>query len=207
MGPYRGAGRARPRRRAQHHRDLPRGCGDLGVPRPHAVANPLVDRHRNRDLDRTASARRVLFIEVASVVALVVAAAVTASARSGGPPRSCAARGYRAVVRHPFACSRRLVPELAGTYWICSVAAMILLAAGHPSTEAVAARPILAGRATTAIPHVRAQIARLHHRLWSSRDLLVADAAVLSSLPWLPPPIGRSPQDRWQWSAWWRFSG
>ena len=83
----------------------------------------LVDRHRNRDLGRTALARRVLLFEVA---------------------------------------------------------AMILLAAGHPPTEALAAWMVLAGRATTAIPHVRAQIERLHHRPWSSRHLVVADVAAFA---------------------------
>jgi hypothetical protein len=140
----------------------------------------LVDRHRNRDLDRTALARRVLFIEVASVVALVVAAAVTASGSFWWPAAIAAPLVAIELWFDTRSRSRRLVPELAGTYGICSVAAMILLAAGHPSTEAVAAWLILAGRATTAIPHVRAQIARLHHRLWSSRDLLVADAAAFS---------------------------
>ena len=33
---------------------------------------------------------------------------------------------------------------------------------------------------TTAIPHVRAQIARLHGRPWSSRLLFVADAAAIA---------------------------
>ena len=40
----------------------------------------LVDRHRNRDLDRTGLARRVLLVEVAVIVALVAGAAVTATA-------------------------------------------------------------------------------------------------------------------------------
>lgn len=140
----------------------------------------LVDRHRNRDLDRTALARRVLLVEIAAIVTLVGTAAVTASGRFWWPAAIAAPLVAIELWFDTRSRSRRLVPELAGTYGICAVAAMILLAAGHPSTEAVAAWLILAGRATTAIPHVRAQIARLHHRPWSSRDLLVADATAFA---------------------------
>ncbi len=140
----------------------------------------LVDRHRNRDLDRTDLARRVLFIEVASVVALVVAAAVTASGWFWWPAAIAVPLVATELWFDTRSRSRRLVPELAGTYGICSVAAMILLAAGHPTTEAVAAWLILAGRATTAIPHVRTQIELLHHRPWSSSDLVVADVAAFA---------------------------
>jgi hypothetical protein len=140
----------------------------------------LVDRHRNRDLDRTALARRVLLIEVAAIVTLVATAAVTASGRFWWPAAIAAPLVATELWFDTRSRSRRLVPELAGTYGICSVAAMILLASGHPPSEATAAWLILAGRATTAIPHVRAQIARLHQRPWSSRDLIVADVAAVA---------------------------
>jgi len=140
----------------------------------------LVDRHRNRDLGRTALARRVLLFEVAAIVALVAAAAVTASGRFWWPAAIAAPLVATELWFDTRSRSRRLVPELAGTYGICSVAAMILLAAGHPPTEALAAWMVLAGRATTAIPHVRAQIERLHHRPWSSRHLVVADVAAFA---------------------------
>jgi hypothetical protein len=140
----------------------------------------LVDRHRSRDLDRTVLARRVLLIEVAAIVALVAAAAVTAAGSFWWPAAIAAPLVSTELWFDTRSRSRRLVPELTGTYGICSVAAMILLAAGHPPTEAVAAWLILAGRATTAIPHVRAQIARLHDRPWSPRDLVVADLAALT---------------------------
>jgi hypothetical protein len=140
----------------------------------------LVDRHRHRDLGRTALARRILAAEVATIAVLAVAAAVTASSGFWWP----------AVVAAPLVAielwfdtrsrSRRLVPELAGTLGICSVAAMILLAAGHPSTEAVAVWLVLAGRAVTAIPYVRDQIARLHGRPTSASTLVVADATAIA---------------------------
>lgn len=140
----------------------------------------LVDRHRNRDLDRTGLARRVLLVEVAVIVALVAGAAVTATATFWWPAAIAAPLVATELWFDTRSRSRRLVPELAGTYGICSVAAMILLATGHPPAEAIAAWLILAGRATTAIPHVRAQIARLHQRSWSSRELIVADFAALA---------------------------
>jgi hypothetical protein len=58
---------------------------------------------------------------------------------------------------------------------------MIILAAGLPTSTAIAAWLILAGRGATAIPHVRAQIARLHHRPTSSWLLLGADATAFAT--------------------------
>jgi hypothetical protein len=74
------------------------------------------------------------------------------------------------------------VPELAGAVGITSVAAAVILAAGHPTAEAVAAWLILAGRAVTSVPHVRAQIARLHGRAASPWVLIVADAAAVGAV-------------------------
>jgi hypothetical protein len=141
----------------------------------------LVDRHRHRDLARTALARRVLTVEVAAIVVLVVVATITASEGFWVP----------ALVAAPFVAtelwfdsrsrSRRLVPELAGAIGIGAVAPMILLAGGRPASEAFAVWLILAGRAITAIPHVRAQIAHLHDRSTSPRVLVVADAVALGT--------------------------
>ena len=62
---------------------------------------------------------------------------------------------------------------------VSAVAAMIVLAGGHPSPEAAAAWLILAARATTAIPHVRAQILRMHGRPAAGSTLVAADAACI----------------------------
>jgi hypothetical protein len=140
----------------------------------------LVDRHRNRDLDRTALARKVLLAEVTVIVALVAAAAVTAAEPFWWPAAIAAPLVVTELWFDTRSHSRRVVPELTGTYGICSVSAMILLAAGHSPAEAIAVWLILASRATTAIPHVRAQIARLHHRPSAPRLLIVADLAALA---------------------------
>jgi hypothetical protein len=141
----------------------------------------LVDHHRDRDLDRTALARRVLAAELAVLAALVAAAARTADGAFWWP----------AVIAAPLVAielwfdtrsrSRRLVPELAGTFGICAVVAMIIVAGGHGAAEAIAAWLVLVARAATAIPHVRAQIARLHGRPSSPRALVVADATALAA--------------------------
>lgn len=142
----------------------------------------LVDRHRHRDLDRTGLARRVLFVEVAAIVMLAGVAAVTATGTWGWwwPAALAAPLVGVELWFDTRSRSRRLLPELTGTFGICSVAAMILLADGHPWSVAIAAWLILVGRATTAIPYVRAQIARLHQRPTSAGALVVADGAALA---------------------------
>jgi hypothetical protein len=75
--------------------------------------------------------------------------------------------------------SRRLVPELAGAIGVSAAAAVIVVAGGHGTTEAIGAWLILAARSVTAIPHVRAQIARLHDRPRTPRVEALADAAAL----------------------------
>jgi hypothetical protein len=141
----------------------------------------LVDRHRHRDLDRTVLARRVLTVEVVAIAALVGAAVLTATGPFWWPAAVAAPLVATELWFDTRSRSRRLVPEVAGTVGICSVAAMIVLAAGHAPSEAAAAWLILAGRASTALPHVRAQIARLHGRPASTRVLLAADATALAS--------------------------
>jgi hypothetical protein len=56
--------------------------------------------------------------------------------------------------------SRRLIPELAGTIGVGSVAAAIVLAGGGETTDALGAWAVAAARAVAAIPFVRSQLAR-----------------------------------------------
>ncbi len=139
----------------------------------------LVDRHRARDLQRTALARRALLIEVSACLALLAVAAVTAQGAFWWPAAIAAALVAVQLWFDTRSHSRRLAPELAGTYGICAVGAMILLAAGHQRAEAVAVWLIFVGRATTSVPHVRAQVARLHGRSSPGSTLLAADALTL----------------------------
>lgn len=75
---------------------------------------------------------------------------------------------------------RRLVPELAGAVGVCSVAAMVVLAAGQSGRLAAGVWLVLAARAVTSIPHVRAQIARLHHRASPARTTTLGDLTAVA---------------------------
>jgi hypothetical protein len=140
----------------------------------------LVDRHRHRSLDRTRVARRVLAAEVALAVLLVTVAEVLAPHRFWAPALVAAPLVGLELWFDMRSRSRRLVPELAGAIGIGAVAAMIALAGGSSATAAIAAWAILAARSITAIPHVRAEVARLHHRATATAPLVLADVAALA---------------------------
>jgi len=140
----------------------------------------LVDRRRGRWLPRTALARRVATVELAVLAGLVGVAVALAEPWFWVP----------AVIAAPLILveswfevrsrGRRLVPELAGAVGVCSVSAMIVLADGGRARLAAALWMVLAGRTVTSIPHVRAQIARLHGRPVSRAGALVADGTALT---------------------------
>lgn len=142
----------------------------------------LVDRHRHRSLDRTRLAWRVLLVEAAVLVALVTAAAVTADGPFWAPAVLAAPLVALELWFDRRSRSRRLAPELAGAVGISAVAAMIILARGDEVALAIGAWLILAARAATAIPHVRAQIARLHGRPTPASTQLVADIVAVAGV-------------------------
>ena len=123
-----------------------------------------VDRRRGRILERTRLAQRVAAGELAVLALLAAGAVILAAPRFWVP----------ALVALPFLAveawfevrsrGRRLVPELAGAVGVCSVAAMVVLADGQSGRLAAGVWLVLAARVATSIPHVRAQIARLHRR-------------------------------------------
>lgn len=132
------------------------------------VRTPLkvvaVDRRRGRSLDRTRLARKVASIELVVLAALAGGAIILAEPWFWVP--GVVALPLLAIESWFEVRSRgqRLVPELAGAVGVCSVAAMIVLADGVGTRLATGAWIILAARVATSIPHVRAQIARLHRR-------------------------------------------
>jgi uncharacterized membrane protein YhaH (DUF805 family) len=75
--------------------------------------------------------------------------------------------------------SRHLVPEVAGSIAVAGVAAMGALAGGAAWELAIGAWLILAARVASSVPHVRAQVARLHDRGYSSVPGLVGDTAAI----------------------------
>jgi hypothetical protein len=142
----------------------------------------LVDRVRRRRLERTRMAGRVTLV----YALLLIGAVVVAAAMAAGPfwaPLALAAPmigvelWYDARSR-----SRRLLPELAGTVGIGSVAAAIGLAGGVDGVTAAGLWMVAAARAVAAVPFVRVQLRRFKsqpHRAWESdaAQLVVVVAA------------------------------
>jgi len=120
----------------------------------------LVDRTRNRRMPRTMLAEKVGAIELAVMAGLVTIAAATAHGAFWIP----------IAIALPFVAvelwfdmrsrGRRLLPELAGTIGIGSVAAAIVLADGGAPKLAFALWSIVAARAIASIPFVRLQLRR-----------------------------------------------
>jgi hypothetical protein len=135
----------------------------------------LVDSWRHRTLERTRLAARVTLVESLLLVALVTMAVIAADAAFWWPAAVAAPLVAVELWFDMRSRSRRLTPELAGAVGISSVAAMIVLAAGADVRVAVGAWLILAARSITAIPYVRAQIARLRYHPTSGVSLAVAD--------------------------------
>jgi len=91
----------------------------------------LVDRHRNRELERDRLARRVVAAEAVALAAMVVVAFTRADAEWVVPfvvalPLFAVELWFDARSR-----SRRLVPELCGAVGISAAAAAIALAGGE----------------------------------------------------------------------------
>lgn len=154
----------------------------------------LVDRFRDRVLDRTRLAARIVAGELFVLAGLLGTATVLASGRFWIP----------LVIALPLlglelwfdmrSRSRRLLPEFAGTTGIGSVAAAIVLA-GSGSTETAAGVWLLVtARAIASLPFVRFQLQRAKDqsaRVWE-QDLAQGGAVALAvggvALGWLPWP-------------------
>lgn len=140
----------------------------------------LVDRHRKRRLARTRVAERVVLAEALVLGGLVAVAALTARAAFWVPALIALPLVALAFSFDVRSRSRRLVPELAGAIGINAVVAMIVLADDGGGRLAAALWLVLAARALTSIPWVRAQIARLHGRPPDATPLLGADLAAVA---------------------------
>lgn len=77
--------------------------------------------------------------------------------------------------------SRHIVPEVVGSVAVAAVAAMGTLAGGGSGTLALGAWLILSARVFSSIPHVRAQILRIHGRGVPSRPGIVGDLAAVGT--------------------------
>jgi len=144
----------------------------------------LVDRWRGRNLPRTRLATRIAVVEVAAVTALLAVGIAL-----GGPwcwvPLVLA---MPVVVLELWfdmrSRSRRLIPELAGTIGIGSVAAAIVLAGGGTAATASGAWLLIAARAVASLPFVRYQLRRAKgqpHRRWAQDLAQVAALAIATA--------------------------
>ena len=123
----------------------------------------LVDRFRHRWLPRTRLAAQIAAVEVAVFVVLVVYAA--SAAEPFWLPLAVAAPLIGIELWFDMRSrSRRLIPELAGSVGIGSVATAIALADGASASLAWGLWIVIAARSVAAIPYVRTQILRAKSR-------------------------------------------
>ena len=147
----------------------------------------LVDRWRDRWLPRTTVAARVAAVELLVLAALVAIAVLEADARFWWPLLAAAPLVAIELWFDMRSRSRRLLPELAGTVGIGSVAAAIALADSAETGLAVGLWVVVAARAGAAIPYARTQVFRARSRpyeLWHS-DLAQALAVVAVTIAWV----------------------
>lgn len=131
-------------------------------------------------LERTRLAKRVAAAELAGIVAAVLAAAVLAEDLRWLVPLLVAAPLFALAFWFDIrSLSRHLVAETAGSIAIAGVAAMGALAGGSSWELAIGAWLILSARVVSSIPHVRAQIARIHGRPVGAVPGLVGDLGAI----------------------------
>lgn len=148
----------------------------------------LVDLWRRRWLARTRLATVVLAVEGLVIVALLAAATVGADSTFWWPFAIAAPLILLELWFDMRSRSRRLLPELAGTVGIGSVAAAIALAAGAEASLARALWLVVAARGVAAVPYVRTQVLRLHRRpaaAWHSDLAQVSAVAAVAAGWWL----------------------
>jgi hypothetical protein len=139
----------------------------------------MVDRSRRRSLPRTRLARWVLGFESLLLIGLASGAILTAQRGFGWPllvalPLVGVELWFDARSR-----SRRLIPEMAGSIGVGSVASMIALAGGASGTVAVALWVVIAARVVEAVPFVRVQLRRAKHQVFR---LAYSDIAQVAGL-------------------------
>jgi hypothetical protein len=147
----------------------------------------LVDSWRRRWLARTTVAARVAAGELVVLVALVVAASLGADERFWWPLLVAAPLVAIELWFDMRSRSRRLLPELAGTVGIGSVAAAIALADGASNSLALGLWVVIASRAVAAIPYARTQVFRTRGRevaLWHSDVAQVVAVATVAAAGW-----------------------
>jgi hypothetical protein len=124
----------------------------------------LVDRWRHRWIDRSRLALRIFIVESVLLVALAVAAVVGSDHRFWVPLAIAAPLVALELWYDMRSRSRRLIPEIAGTIGIGSIAAAVALAGGESNLISYGLWCVVAARSVAAIVYVRCQILRSHSR-------------------------------------------
>jgi hypothetical protein len=140
----------------------------------------LVDRWRGRRLRRTVVAERVAAVELAALTALMCFSAVQASGPFWIPfvvALPLVAVGFWFDMRSR---SRRLLPELAGTIGIGTVAPAIVLADDGSVALAIGIWCLVSARAIASIPFVRLQLRRFKHQPFRVSTSDCAQAAAVA---------------------------
>jgi hypothetical protein len=139
----------------------------------------LVDRHRRRELERDHLARRVVAVEGALLVTLVVLALALAGIEWILPLVAALPFFALELWFDSRSRSRRLLPELCGAVGIAAIAASITLAGDGATSLAIALWLVLAARVTASVPFARVQVLRLRATPPSPR---VSDVAQVAGL-------------------------
>ncbi|MFW2380451.1 MAG: YwiC-like family protein [Acidimicrobiales bacterium] len=147
----------------------------------------LVDRWRGRWLARSRLGAKVAAVELAILAVLVTYAAMAADAGFWLPLALAAPMVAVELWFDMRSRSRRLIPELAGSIGIGSIATAVALAGGAPNKVAWGLWVVIAARSIAAIPYVRTQILRGKSRppeLWHS-DVAQVLAVAAAGVGWL----------------------
>ncbi len=147
----------------------------------------LVDRWRERRLERTQVAERILAAELLIILALATLAFVI-SKTSFWWPLAVAAPLILVELWHDMRSkSRHLIPELAGTIGVGSMATAIALAGGADTGVAFGLWVVIAARSLAAVLFVRVQLLRFkghEYVLWHS-DVAQLVAVAMVVVGWM----------------------
>jgi len=149
----------------------------------------LIGRRRTGDrprsvigLERMRLATRIAALELVGIGVAVVATALLASDPMWWLPMVVAVPLFAVALWFDMrSLSRHLVPQIVGSVAIAGVAAMGALAGGATWPVAIGAWVILGARILSSIPHVRAQVLRLHRQDAPAVLTLVGDLAALGT--------------------------
>lgn len=154
----------------------------------------MVDRRRHRSLPRTVMARNVAIIEGMMLVGLVGVVLIGSNHRFVVPLLMAVPLVAIEFWHDIRSRSRRLVPELAGTVGIGSVAAAVALIGGASPSVAAGLWLVIAARSVAAVIFVRAQLRRAKQQPYKRTGadagqalavLAVTAGAVAGLVPWI----------------------